>query len=87
VLHFAISAILAWLAINVAFVVLRLRATRHPATLHSDRPSRPSPEVISVRHRGGRWAPIEPPACGGRSGPFTGQARSQANCTSSSGPL
>jgi hypothetical protein len=31
VLHFAISAVLVWLAINIAFVVLRLRATRGTA--------------------------------------------------------
>jgi len=30
VLHLAISAMLIWVAINIAFVVLRLRATRAP---------------------------------------------------------
>lgn len=29
-LHLAISAILIWFAINIAFVVLRMRATRSP---------------------------------------------------------
>jgi len=30
VLHLAIAVMLIWLAINIAFVVLRLRATRPP---------------------------------------------------------
>ena len=51
--HFAIAAILVWLAINIAFVVLRLWATRH-ATAPHDRPGQPYPEVFSVRHRLGR---------------------------------
>ncbi|WP_407117207.1 hypothetical protein [Bradyrhizobium sp. LMG 9283] len=50
-LHFAISAILVWLAINIAFVLLRLRAIRHSAAHHIDRPNRSYPDVIPVRHR------------------------------------
>ena len=49
--NFAISAMLIWLAINIAFVVLRLWATRHRATPRIDRPGRPYPEVIPVRPR------------------------------------
>ncbi|MDA9498221.1 hypothetical protein XI05_12330 [Bradyrhizobium sp. CCBAU 11357] len=54
VLHFAISAVLVWLALNIAFVVLRLRATRESATPRLDRPSRPYPGVVPVRHRLGQ---------------------------------
>ena len=54
VLHFAISAVLVWLAINIAFVVLRLRATREAARPRIDRPSRPYPGVVPVRHRLGQ---------------------------------
>jgi hypothetical protein len=55
VLHFAISAVLVWLAINIAFVVLRLQATRDFATPRIDRPGRRYPRVIPVHHRLGRW--------------------------------
>lgn len=49
--HFAISAILIWLAINIAFVVLRLRAARDHAAPHTDRPGRPYREAIPARPR------------------------------------
>ena len=52
--EFALSAVLVWLVINIAFVVLRLRATRDAAALHMDRPSHPNPEAIPGRHRIGR---------------------------------
>jgi hypothetical protein len=53
VLHFAISAVLVWLAINIAFVVLRLRATRHPGPyIHGS--SATYPEAIPLSHRPGR---------------------------------
>ncbi len=52
--QFAISAMLVWLAINIAFVVLRLRATRDSAAPSSDRPGRPYPEAIPLRHRQAR---------------------------------
>ncbi|UWU91410.1 hypothetical protein [Bradyrhizobium sp. CB1015] len=52
-LHFAISAILVWLAINIAFVVLRLRAARDSARPRIDT-SRPYPGVVPVRHRLGQ---------------------------------
>lgn len=51
--EFAVSTVLVWLAINIAFVVLRLRAIRDSAALHMDRPSHPYPEAIHVRHRVG----------------------------------
>jgi hypothetical protein len=50
-LHFAISVMLVWLAINIAFVVLRLRATRDPAKPRSARLGRLYPEAIPARHR------------------------------------
>ncbi|MGL9621387.1 hypothetical protein QRQ56_25560 [Bradyrhizobium sp. U531] len=53
-LHFAISAVLVWLAINIAFVVLRLRATRHPAAPHMSGAGLSYPETISLRHRLGQ---------------------------------
>ncbi|WP_172785736.1 hypothetical protein ACNJYD_32800 [Bradyrhizobium sp. DASA03005] len=53
-LHFAISAVLVWLALNIAFVVLRLRAACESATPRIDRPSRPYPGVVPVRHRLGQ---------------------------------
>ncbi|MDF0493055.1 hypothetical protein [Bradyrhizobium yuanmingense] len=53
-LHFAISAVLVWLALNIAFVVLRLQATRDGAAPRIDRASRPYPGVIPVRHRLGQ---------------------------------
>lgn len=51
-LHLAISVMLIWVAINIAFVVLRLRATRSP---HGERslksPLTPyDPEIVSL-HR------------------------------------
>ena len=52
--EFAVSAVLVWLAINSAFVVLRLRAIRDADALHMDHPSHPYPEAIRVRHRVGR---------------------------------
>jgi len=54
VLHFAISAILVWLAINIAFVLLRLRAIRHSAAHRIDGPNRSYPELIPVRQRPGQ---------------------------------
>lgn len=53
-LHFAISAVLVWLAINIAFVVLRLRAIRRPSTPHIQGSSLPYPEAIPLRHRPGQ---------------------------------
>lgn len=50
-LNLAISAMLIWLAINIAFVVLRLRTPRHSATSPIHRPSSPYPDVIPLRHR------------------------------------
>ncbi|MGX1166201.1 hypothetical protein AB7M16_002467 [Bradyrhizobium sp. USDA 372] len=47
-LHFAISAILVWLALNIAFVVLRLRAACESATPRIDRPSRPYPQGYRI---------------------------------------
>ncbi len=54
VLHFAISAILVWLAINIAFVLLRLRTIRHSAAHRIDGPNRSYPELIPVRQRPGQ---------------------------------
>jgi len=51
VVHFAISAMLIWLAINIAFVVLRLRAARDPAAPRTDSSGRSYPEVIHARLR------------------------------------
>ncbi|MBB4365073.1 hypothetical protein GGD65_006137 [Bradyrhizobium sp. CIR18] len=50
-LHFAISAVLVWLAINIAFVVLRLRAARDPAAPHTDRSGRayPAPPMSATK--------------------------------------
>ncbi|WP_283812330.1 hypothetical protein [Bradyrhizobium frederickii] len=42
---------LIWLAINIAFVVLRLRAVRDPAAPRTDRSGRPYPEAVSARLR------------------------------------
>jgi hypothetical protein len=56
VAHLAISVILVWLAINIAFVILRLRATR-PQHGGSTRqaPIKPyNPAPASLRHRLGR---------------------------------
>lgn len=50
-LHFAISAMLIWLAINIAFVALRLRAARDHAAPHTDRSGRSYPEAIPARTR------------------------------------
>ncbi len=52
--EFAVSAVLVWLAINIAFVVLRLRAIGDAAALRMERPSHSYPEAIRVRHRAGR---------------------------------
>lgn len=49
--HFAISAILIWLAINIAVVVLRLRAARGHAAPHTDRSGRPCREAMPARSR------------------------------------
>lgn len=49
--HFAISAMLVWLAINIAFVVLRLWATRDSAMPGIDRSGPPYPEAVPLRHR------------------------------------
>lgn len=49
--HFAISAMLIWLAINIAFVVLRLRAARDPAARRTAGSGRSYPEVIHARLR------------------------------------
>ncbi|MBH5369028.1 hypothetical protein [Bradyrhizobium glycinis] len=53
-LHLAISAVLVWLAINIAFVVLRLRATPDAAAPRIDRSSRRYPGVVPVHHRLGQ---------------------------------
>lgn len=50
-LHFAISAMLIWLAINIAFLVLRLRAARDHAAPDTDRSVRSYPEAIPARTR------------------------------------
>ena len=50
-LHLAISVMLIWVAINIGFVVLRLRATRslqHRKNLTGSMPSY-HPEVVSLR--------------------------------------
>ena len=52
-LHFAISAVLVWLALNIAFVVLRLRATRQPGP-YAHGSGATYPEAIPLRHRLGR---------------------------------
>lgn len=49
--HFAISAMLIWLAINIAIVVLRLRATREPAAPRTERSRTPIPEAVSAGPR------------------------------------
>jgi hypothetical protein len=55
-LHLALSVVLIWLAINIAFVVLRVRATRSPNSggnlSSSITPYRPA--AISLHRRTGR---------------------------------
>ncbi|WP_375161725.1 hypothetical protein [Bradyrhizobium sp. RDT46] len=50
-IHFAISAMLIWLAINIAFVVLRLRTARDSAAPRIDRSGEPYPQAVPVRLR------------------------------------
>jgi hypothetical protein len=51
VLHLAIVVVLIWLSINIAFVVLRLRATRSPYDVRDlPRSIAYHPEVVSL-HR------------------------------------
>jgi len=55
VAHYAISALLVWLAVNVAFVVLRLRAPRkRPAAPDLHQASSLSPKTLRLRNRAGR---------------------------------
>jgi hypothetical protein len=56
VAHLAISVILVWLAINIAFVVLRLRAARpqHGGSTRQASIASYNPAPASLRHRMGR---------------------------------
>lgn len=48
--HYAISAMLIWLAINIAFVLARLRATEAPhAATDMRKPRSPQPAMLPLR--------------------------------------